>query len=149
MGTPRSAAIVSVASTMSLSLSRNNGLPYMSTGQLSGVIRIPDTVENLVVTADLRASRVTCHVDVEAPRDGRATTRVNWLVRQLKNAPDSARVEAFVGTHAGRRPPSCSPWCERTRPAWSGSCAANQPTKQARASVSGSRRTSVPLPGRC
>jgi hypothetical protein len=70
-------------------------------GQLAGVIRIPDTVGNLVVTADLRASRVTCHVDVEAPRDGRATTRVNWLVRQLKNAPDSARVEAFVAHARG------------------------------------------------
>jgi hypothetical protein len=54
-----------------------------------------------VVTADLRASKVTCHVDVEAPREGRATTRVNWLVRQLKNAPPSARVEAFVAHARG------------------------------------------------
>jgi hypothetical protein len=69
------------------------------TGELTGAIRIPDTVGHLVVTADLRASKVTCHVDVESPREGRATTRVNWLVRQLKNAPDSTRVEAFV-THA-------------------------------------------------
>ena len=30
MGTPRSAAIFSVASTMAWSLSRNKGLPYMS-----------------------------------------------------------------------------------------------------------------------
>jgi hypothetical protein len=66
------------------------------TGTLSGAIRIPDTVGNLVVTADLRAGRVTCHVDVEAPREGRPTTRVNWLVRQLKAAPDSVRVESFV-----------------------------------------------------
>jgi hypothetical protein len=66
------------------------------TGQLSGAIRIPDAVGNLVVTADLRSSRVTFHVDVDAPRDGRPTTRVNWLLRQLKEAPDSLRVEAFV-----------------------------------------------------
>ena len=58
------------------------------TGELSGAIRIPDTAGHLVVTADLRASKVTCHVDVDAPREGRPTTRVNWLVRQLKNAPD-------------------------------------------------------------
>jgi len=70
------------------------------TGTLAGSIRIPDTVGNLVVTADLRAGKVTCHVDVEAPREGRATTRVNWLVRQLKAAPDSVRVESFV--HHGR-----------------------------------------------
>lgn len=72
-----------------------------STGELTGAIRIPDTVGHLVVTADLRASRVTCHVDVESPREGRATTRVNWLVRQLKNTPGSARVEAFLAHSRG------------------------------------------------
>ena len=71
------------------------------TGVLSGSIRIPDTVGNLVITADLRASKVTCHVDVEAPREGRPTTRVNWLVRQLKATPDSARVESFVAHGRG------------------------------------------------
>lgn len=70
-------------------------------GVLTGSIRIPDTVGQLIVTADLRASRVTCHVDVDAPREGRPTTRVNWLVRQLKNAPDSARVEAFANHGRG------------------------------------------------
>ncbi|SDS29363.1 hypothetical protein [Jiangella sp. DSM 45060] len=63
---------------------------------LTGAIRIPDTVGELVVTADLRAGRITCHVDVDAPREGRQTTRVNWLVRQLKNAPADLRIEAFV-----------------------------------------------------
>ena len=72
-----------------------------STGQLSGAIRIPNTVGNLVVTADLRAGKVTCHVDVDAPREGRPTTRVNWLVRQLKAAPDSTRVESFVAHSRG------------------------------------------------
>ena len=72
-----------------------------ATGQLSGAIRISDTVGHLVVTADLRAGKVTCHVDVEAPREGRATTRVNWLVRQLKNAPDGTRLEAFVAHARG------------------------------------------------
>ena len=70
-------------------------------GVLSGAIRIPDTVGNLVITADLRASKVTCHVDVDAPREGRPTTRVNWLVRQLKAAPDTARVESFVAHGRG------------------------------------------------
>jgi hypothetical protein len=65
-------------------------------GVLTGAIRIPDTAGHLVVFADLRASKVTCYVDVEAPREGRPTTRVNWLLRQLKNAPADTRVEAFV-----------------------------------------------------
>jgi hypothetical protein len=71
------------------------------TGVLSGAIRIPDTVGNLVITADLRASKVICHVDIDAPREGRPTTRVNWLVRQLKATPDAARVESFVAHGRG------------------------------------------------
>ncbi|NYG57102.1 hypothetical protein BJ980_000025 [Nocardioides daedukensis] len=70
-------------------------------GELSGAIRIPGTVGQLVVTADLRAGRVVCHVDVDAPKEGRATTRVNWLLRQLKSAPDTTRVEAFVAHARG------------------------------------------------
>lgn len=70
-------------------------------GTLTGAIRIPDTVGQLVVTADLRSGKVTCHVDVDAPREGRATTRVNWLVRQLKSAPDTTRIEAFLAHARG------------------------------------------------
>src|SRR4051794_17620956 len=65
-------------------------------GRLTGAIRIPHAVAPLNVELDLRANRVTLHVDVDAPREGRATTRVNWLVRQLKAAPDSLRLEAFA-----------------------------------------------------
>lgn len=70
-------------------------------GRLTGAIRIPDTVGHLVVTADLHASKITCHVDVDAPREGRPTTRVNWLVRQLKAAPGSVRVETFAAHARG------------------------------------------------
>jgi hypothetical protein len=73
----------------------------VSHGQMTGTIRIPDTVGPLVITVDLRAGRVTCHVDVDAPREGRPTTRVNWLIRQLKDAPDNVRVEAFVAHGRG------------------------------------------------
>jgi hypothetical protein len=67
-----------------------------SHGSLTGSIRIPGAVGPMFVRADLRASQVVCHVDVEAPRTGRPTTRVNWLVRQLKDCPDSMRLEAFA-----------------------------------------------------
>jgi hypothetical protein len=67
-----------------------------SHGSLTGSIRIPGAVGPMFVRADLRASQVVCHVDVEAPRSGRSTTRVNWLVRQLKDCPDSTRLEAFA-----------------------------------------------------
>ena len=65
-------------------------------GQLYGSIRIPHAVAAIQVVADLRAGRITCSVDIDAPREGRSTTRVNWLVRQLKGAPDAVRVEAFA-----------------------------------------------------
>lgn len=70
-------------------------------GELTGAIRIPDTVAPIQFTADLRAGRITCHVDIDAPKQGRPTTRVNWLLRQLKAAPDSVRVEAFVANARG------------------------------------------------
>jgi len=70
-------------------------------GVLTATLRIPDTAGDLVVTADLRSSQLTCHVDVDAPREGRPTTRVNWLTRQLKNAPSNVRIEAFVNHSRG------------------------------------------------
>lgn len=75
-----------------------------SVGRLSGAIRIPSTVGALGIEMDLRASQITCHVDVDAPREGRPTTRVNWLTRQLKDAPDGLRLESFVmhGRGAGQ-----------------------------------------------
>lgn len=70
-------------------------------GHLSGAVRIPATIGDLVVIADLRAGTITCHVDVDAPKEGRPTTRVNWLVRQLKAAPETVRVEAFAAHSRG------------------------------------------------
>ncbi|GGB91270.1 hypothetical protein [Knoellia flava] len=71
------------------------------TGQLSGTIRVPDTAGHLVITADLRAGQITCHVDIDAPREGRPTTRVNWLIRQLKNAPETTRIECMTAHSRG------------------------------------------------
>jgi hypothetical protein len=65
-------------------------------GELVGAIRIPHAVAPVTVTADLRANRVTCSVDIGAPQEGRATTRINWLIRQLKDARPDVRVESFV-----------------------------------------------------
>jgi hypothetical protein len=72
-----------------------------SSGTLAGAIRIPDTVGPLGVAVDLRAGQATCQVDIDAPRDGRPLTRVNWLVRQLREAPDTVRVEAHAAHDRG------------------------------------------------
>jgi hypothetical protein len=77
---------------------RNAALTDMlvSEGVLRGEIRIPNTVSPLTITADLRGGRVTGSFDIDAPREGKSTTRVSWLLRQLKDAPDSVRVESFA-----------------------------------------------------
>lgn len=64
-------------------------------GVLFGTVRIPHTVAPVNLCADLRAGRITASLDIDAPKQGRPTTRVNWLVRQLKHAPGTTRVEAF------------------------------------------------------
>lgn len=66
----------------------------VKSGTFAAALRIPNAVSDLTVTADLRASKLTCSFDVDAPREGRATTRINWLLRQLRESPDSLRVEA-------------------------------------------------------
>lgn len=65
-------------------------------GALDGSIRIPNAVGPITLTADLRAGRISASVDIDAPREGKQQTRVNWLVRQLKNAPDGLRIDCFV-----------------------------------------------------
>jgi hypothetical protein len=65
-------------------------------GSMSAALRIPHAVAPLVVTADLRSNTITCHFDLAAPAEGKPTTRVNWALRQLKETPDSVRLEAFA-----------------------------------------------------
>jgi hypothetical protein len=84
-------------------------------GTLSGVLRIPNTVGPITITADLRAGRVTTSIDVEAPKTGRSQTRINWLLRQLREAPDAARIDCWAARARGRQPRSCSRQLGRTR----------------------------------
>jgi hypothetical protein len=65
-------------------------------GTLTGALAIPDAIGVLNVDVNLRANRVTVFVDVDAPREGRSQTRTNWLVRQLKDAPENLRIDAFA-----------------------------------------------------
>ncbi|MGX1598174.1 hypothetical protein ACWIDS_14055 [Dietzia maris] len=73
----------------------------VSEGRLSGAIRIPDTVGPIHIAADLRANQISCYLEVDAPNTGRAVTRVNWLLRQLKHAPENTRIEAFMANSRG------------------------------------------------
>lgn len=70
-------------------------------GCLGAAIRVPGAAGDLVVQADLRTRKVITSVTVDAPGDGRPATRVTWLLRQLKDAPDGLLIEAsFVSTKA-------------------------------------------------
>ena len=70
-------------------------------GRLQGSLRIPNTVGTLDLTVDLRARQVVCSVDIEAPREGRPTTKINWLVRQLRHANERTRLECTVMNQRG------------------------------------------------
>lgn len=70
------------------------------TGKLEGALKVPDAVGNITVEADLRTKRVTTSVEVAAPRSGGAKRRINWLLRQLKDAPGELRIDVrFVNAH--------------------------------------------------
>jgi hypothetical protein len=75
---------------------------FATTGLLQGAVRVPGAVAPIKITADLRAGLIHCAATVPAPREGRPTTRVNWLVRQLKTAPGQLCIEPSAAWQRGR-----------------------------------------------
>jgi hypothetical protein len=68
-------------------------------GSLSGAVRVPDTIASLALNADLKARQLTTSVTVDAPREGRPASRINWMLRQLSGAPPGVRVTvSFANT---------------------------------------------------
>jgi hypothetical protein len=65
-------------------------------GTLTAALRIPGAVGPLRFTADIRTGQVETSVDVPAPQEGRPLTRVNWLLRQLADAPAGLRIDALT-----------------------------------------------------
>jgi len=63
-------------------------------GVLEATTNVPDAVAPIEIEANLASRQVTTHARIKAPGDGRAKTRVNWLLRQLKEAPPNLRVTA-------------------------------------------------------
>ena len=73
----------------------------VTAGKLSGGLRIPNAIAPIHVTVDLRASKISASVSFPAPAEGRQLTRVNWLLRQLKDAPGDLRVDAITAWSRG------------------------------------------------
>jgi hypothetical protein len=68
-------------------------------GELIGALRIPRAAGDVVVSVDLRAATVSASVSLDAPDKMRALPRINWLVRQLKDADPRLRLDvAFPNT---------------------------------------------------
>jgi len=63
-------------------------------GLLQATIKVPDAVAPVEIDANLASRQVTTYARVKAPGEGRAKTRVNWLLRQLKDAPRDLRITA-------------------------------------------------------
>jgi hypothetical protein len=74
-------------------------------GVLRGVLRVPDTVGDLEVLADLRARQLQVTVEVVAPQDKQFRGRIGWLLRQLEGAPDQTIIEAWP---RNARSPHCA-----------------------------------------
>ena len=72
------------------------------TGMLTGTLRVPNAAALIEITADLRASRVSCSMTVDAPTSGRSTTRLNWLVRQLRDSKPDICIETITARQRGR-----------------------------------------------
>ena len=72
------------------------------TGKLTGTLRVPNAAAPIEITADLRASRVSCSMSVDAPAAGRSTTRLNWLLRQLRDSRPDVCVETIALRQRGR-----------------------------------------------
>ena len=70
-------------------------------GELWSTVRVPDAIGPLTIRADLRSRQTFLSVTLDAPRDGMVRTRFNWLIRQLKQAPDDLTIKtSFANVRA-------------------------------------------------
>lgn len=69
-------------------------------GVLVRSIRVPEAVGPITISADLRARLVTTSVEIDSPKDKkRPKAKVNWILRQVKDAPDDLRIDVrFAST---------------------------------------------------
>jgi hypothetical protein len=65
-------------------------------GTLTGVLRVPDAIADISVTADIRTSRVILQSSFSAPNDRTPRAAVVWLTKQLKAADGSLLVDSYA-----------------------------------------------------
>jgi hypothetical protein len=75
-------------------------------GKLHASIRVPDAAGAIDLEADLRGRRFRTSIVVAAPKEGRPSTRINWMLRQLATAKDDLLIEVRYPNQ--KEPTSCS-----------------------------------------
>jgi hypothetical protein len=75
-------------------------------GKMLASIRVPDAAGPIDLEADLRGRRFRTSIVVDAPKDGRPSTRINWMLRQLSSADDDLLIEIRYPNQ--KEPTSCS-----------------------------------------
>jgi hypothetical protein len=74
--------------------------------RLLASIRVPDAAGPIDLEADLRGRRFRTSIVVNAPKEGKPTTRINWMLRQLATAKDDLQLEVRYPNQ--RESTSCS-----------------------------------------
>ena len=64
-------------------------------GRLDAGLRVPNTAGDIEIVADIKAKQLTASIEVDAPQDRGARSRVTWLATQLSDAPTKTVVEAW------------------------------------------------------
>ncbi|MES9539060.1 TerD family protein [Actinomadura sp. NPDC000600] len=64
-------------------------------GRMSAEVRVPSAGGPVLIEADLRTGQIETTVEIPAAERARTLTRVQWLLRQLVDAPPEMRVEAL------------------------------------------------------
>lgn len=62
-------------------------------GLLGAAIKVPDTAAPLDLAVNLRTRQLNTSTTINAPREGRPQTRINWMLRQAKGMRPDLRIE--------------------------------------------------------
>ena len=62
---------------------------------MPGAIRIPNTIGNITLNADIRARQIVASISLDSPTSGRSKKRINWLLRQLKATSPNVRLDSW------------------------------------------------------
>jgi hypothetical protein len=63
---------------------------------IDGALRVPHTIGDIEIFADIKAGRIAAAVTVPAPEDRGGKGRCSWLVNQLRDAPGQLVIEAYA-----------------------------------------------------